>query len=394
VTALKVAVVHNHYQRAGGEDTVCAAEIALLVARAHDVVPFHLDNTAIEQMGRVALARACLWNRTVHGDLRRLFAETKPAIAHFHNTFPLVSPAAYYAARAEGVAVVQTLHNYRLLCPNGILFRQGGVCENCVGRSVPWPSVVHACYRGSRSASAVTAGMLTLHRALGTWTDAVDLYIALTNFSRRKFIEGGIPEEKIVVKPNFLSTDPGVGLHKGGFALFVGRLAVGKGIQTLLEACRQLGGACRLKIVGEGPLESHARESISGVEWLGWQSRERVTALMREASFLIFPSEWYETFGMALVEAFAAGLPVVASGLGSAAEIVRDYETGRHFAAGDAGDLAAKIEWALAHPAELAEMGRRARREYELNYTPDQNYRALIQIYTRAIHARASGTRS
>src|SRR5205814_1104988 len=167
----------------------------------------------------------------------------RPRVAHFHNTFPLISPAAYYAARAEGVGVVQTLHNFRLLCPNALFFRDGKVCEDCLGRPVAWPGVVHGCYRGSRAASAATAVMTAAHRALGTWRTAVDVYVALTEFSRQKFIAGGLPAEKIAVKANFVYPDPGPGAGAGGYAVFVGRLSAEKGVETLLAAWRPLGGS-------------------------------------------------------------------------------------------------------------------------------------------------------
>ena len=313
---MKVALVHNRYQQHGGEDAAVAAEAALLEAHGHRVVRYTLDNDGIARLGRARLVRATLWNDAAHGELRELLGAARPAVAHFHNTFPLVSPAAYYAARDAGVPVVQTLHNFRLVCPNALLYRDGHPCEECVGRAVPWPGVVHACYRQSRAASAVTAAMLATHRALGTWQNAVDVYIALTNFARAKFIEGGLPAERLAVVPNFLAADPGAGSHAGRFALFVGRLSPEKGLGTLLTAWRALAGALPLKIVGSGPLEATLDRTVPGTEWLGRQSAENVLALMREAAFLVVPSECYEGMPMAVVEAFASGLPVVASGHG------------------------------------------------------------------------------
>jgi len=380
-----VALVHNFYQQPGGEDVVFGAEALLLEGCGHNVVRYAVDNKDIGSMGRVALARATLWNGATYRSLRRLFAEHAPQIAHFHNTFPLVSPAGYYAARDSGVAVVQTLHNFRLACPNALFFREQRVCEDCSGKLAPWPGVIHGCYRGSRPATAVTAAMLTLHKAAGTWTGVVDSYIALTEFARRKFVENGLPRDKIVVKPNFVTPDPGVGGHEGRFALYVGRLAGEKGLGTLLNAWPRVGGGFPLKVVGGGPLESLLAQAPANVEWLGHQPRERVLALMRDASFLVFPSEWYEMLPVTLLEAFATGLPVVASGHGAVAEIVQDGATGRHFAPGDAADLAAKIDWATTHADEMAAMGRRARREFEMKYTAAHNYGLLTDIYRTAI---------
>ena len=315
--------------------------------------------------------------------------QRRPQLAHFHNTFPLISPSAYYAARAEGVAVVQTLHNFRLVCPNGLFFRQGRICEDCLGKRVPWPGVIHACYRGSRVTTGLTTSMLALHHALDTWRRMVDIYIALSQFARNKFIAAGIPSSQILVKPNFLSSDPGVGQHGGRFALFVGRLAPEKGLATLLQAWETIGARYALRVVGAGPEEDLLTQPRPGVEWLGWQPRERILELMKDAAFLVLPSEWYEHFPMTLVEAYATGLPVLGSALGSLGELIQDGITGRHFRPGDPSDLTAVLEWAISHPLPLSEQGRAARREYVLKYTADRNYATLMEIYQAArLHAQ------
>jgi glycosyltransferase involved in cell wall biosynthesis len=225
--------------------------------------------------------------------------------------------------------------------------------------------------------------MITLHRALGTW-NLVDRFIALTEFARQKFIEGGFPPEKISVKPNFVHPDPGPGEGGGGYALFVGRLSPEKGLGTLLMAWERLGGKVPLKIVGDGPLAPEVQEAqkrIPGVEWLGRKAPEEVYALMGEAAFLVFPSEWYETFGRVAIEAFAKGTPVLAAHIGAVGEVTEDGRTGLHFRPGDPEDLAAKVEWFLAHPNELARMRKEARAEYEAKYTAEENYRQLMAIY-------------
>ncbi|GAP62436.1 hypothetical protein ARMA_0859 [Ardenticatena maritima] len=320
--------------------------------------------------------------------MRRLIRERKPDVAHFHNTFLMISPAAYYACQEEGVPVVQTLHNYRLICPGALLMREGRVCEECVGRTAPWPSVMHGCWRGSRLQTSVVAAMLMVHRAMKTWSEQVDIYIALTDFARRKFIEGGLPAEKIVVKPNFVDPDPGVGRHEGNYALFVGRLSPEKGMHTLLRAWRMLKDV-PLKIVGDGPLRAEVeafigREGLTEVEVLGRKAREDVFCLMQKARVLVFPSECYENFPVSVAEAFACGLPVIASRLGAIAEIVEDGRTGLLFNPNDPEDLAVTVEWAWTHSEKLAEMGREARRAYEEKYTAERNYALLMDIYAQA----------
>lgn len=368
------------------------AEASLLEARGHRVIRYSLHNDEIPKMGRFALAKATVWNSTVYRELGGLLRQERPDLIHFHNTFPLISPAAYYAAREAGVPVVQTLHNYRLICPNGLLFRESRPCELCVGKAMAWPGIVYSCYRHSRSATAVTAAMLAWHRAHGTWTGAVDMYIALSEFSRHKFIEGGLPANRIMVKPNFLNTDPGLGDHAGEFALFIGRLSPDKGVDTLITAWRQLRRALPLKVVGDGPLQGKIDHSTMDVEWLGHLTRDRVILLMKQAAFLILPSKVYENFPLTILEAFATGLPVITSGHGALAEIVHEGQTGRLFRAGDATNLASTVEWALGHREEMAAMGRRARVEFKAKYTAERNYDILMRAYRAVCGAnRAEG---
>ncbi len=315
-----------------------------------------------------------------------MLREARPDVVHFHNTFPLISPSAYAACRAAGVPVVQTLANYRLLCPGATFVRDGRPCEDCTRHAVPWPGVLHRCYRDGAAATATVAAMLVTHRLLRTWTRMVDVFVAPTDFARRKFVEGGLPERRVRVKPNFVDPDPGVGGHRGDYALFAGRLSTEKGVDTLLRAWGRLGVAAPpLKVVGAGPLEATLAEGAPpAVEALGWRPRVEVLALMKEAAFLVFPSDCYESFGLGMAEAFATGLPVIASRRGAMAEVVEDGRTGLHFEPGDADDLAAKVVWARAHRAELARMGRTARLEYEARYTPARNHELLADIYRAA----------
>jgi glycosyltransferase involved in cell wall biosynthesis len=390
---MRILLVHNEYQQPGGEDKAFAAEGELLEAHAHQVLEYRSHNNLVSKMNRLALAKATVWNSAVYRELRVLIRRERPQVAHFHNTFPLISPAAYYAARAEGVPVVQTLHNYRLICPNALLFRDGRVCEDCFGKTPPWPGVVHACYRGDRVATAVVAGMLTTYRALKAWREMVDVYIALTDFAREKFVEGGLPAQKIVAKPNFLYPDPGIGEGRGEYALYVGRLSVEKGVDTLLAAWKKIGKKMPLKIVGEGPLESKVAECVGrvpGVEWLRAQPRERTLALMRDARALILPSVCYENFPMVVAEAYAVGLPVIASDIGSISTLIEPGRTGLYFRPGDPEDLAAQVEQVLMSPSEIAYMRKEARAEFEEKYTAERNHLMLVDIYQAAIaHAEA-----
>jgi glycosyltransferase involved in cell wall biosynthesis len=390
---MKILMVHNAYQQRGGEDAVVTAETQLIEAHGHTVVHYERRNDELKSGGplsAISTGLGTVWASKSFRQVKALLAREKPDVAHFHNTFPLISPACYYACAEAGVPVTQTLHNYRLMCPGSTFLRDGEVCEECLGRALPWPSILHGCYRGSRPATLATAVMLSLHRAMGTWQNKVDLYIALTEFARKQFIEGGLCAERIVVKPNFVSHAAVRKSHPGDYALFVGRLSSEKGPQLLPLSWHGLQTQTPLRIVGDGPLleplreEIERRGQISHIDLVGRRTRDEVAAIMEGARFLIVPSIWFETFCLTVIEAYSCSLPVIASRIGALAEIVQDGVTGLHFDPGDAMDLAAKVEWAWTHTKEVGEMGRAARREYEEKYTAERNYESLMRIYETA----------
>jgi glycosyltransferase involved in cell wall biosynthesis len=394
---VKILIAHNRYCSPGGEDEVFLQESELLRRAGHEVLEYTAHNSEILEAGilnKAKMAGRTFWATSSVAQLRSVLRREKPDLAHFHNTFPLISPAAYYACQQEGVPVVQSVHNARMVCPAANFYRAGHVCEDCLGRVVPWPGILHGCYRNSRLQTAVVAGMLAGHRILGTWRDRVDVYVAFTEFYRRKLVQAGLPSEKIFVKPHFLPADPGIKQKIGEYVLFVGRLAPEKGVRTLLEAFALLQKEIPLHIVGDGPLrtEMETQKDRCGLSRLflhGRLPREQTLEFMRGARFLIFPSECPETFGLAMIEAFACGVPVIASRLAPMTEIVADGKTGFHFTTGDANDLAAKVDWALTHASEMETMGRAARAEYLAKYTAERNYQLLMEMYRRAQNAPA-----
>jgi glycosyltransferase involved in cell wall biosynthesis len=382
-------VQHNRYQILGGEDTVVAAEKELLESKGHKVFLQQEDNRQISgAWAKLTAAGATVYSRTARRRVAEDIAQVRPDVVHVHNFFPLLSPSLYYACRDARVPVVQTLHNYRLVCPNALLFRDDHVCEDCLHKTVAWPGILHACYRQSRLATAPIVAMLAAHRLAGTWANLVDVYIALTEFARLKLIEGGLPANKIVVKPNFLHDDRIVRDGHGVYAVYVGRLSVEKGIRTLLAAWEKIGTTLPLKIAGDGPLAHEveaATQRLPGVTWLGRLDRDRVMELMCRAYVLIFPSLWYEGLGMTLLEAFALGLPVISRKMGGAPSIVEHGRTGLLFEADNVEDLSHQVLWAHSHPAEMQKMRIAAREEYEAKYTGERNYEILMRIYERAI---------
>lgn len=385
-------MAHNRYVNRGGEDRVFDRESALLSSHGHTVCEFTMDNRDIDGTGRLALAAGTIWSQRSYREMIRRIEQFRPDVIHVHNTLPQLSPAIYYAAERMGVPVVQTLHNYRLSCVNGLLQREGRLCEQCIGKTIPWPAVQHGCYRESRTASFAVAGMLMTHRFAGTWKRMVTRYIALSEFSKEKLVQAGIPADRLVVKPNFAQdlrqTAHRESTRRGG--VFVGRLSQEKGIKVLIDAWQRIDS--NLVVIGDGPEADHLAGLAShGVRRCVNASDQEVAAAMWEASYLVLPSIVYEGFPMVIAEAFAAGLPVIASRLGAMGELVEDGVTGLHFRAGDALDLAEKVKWAEAHPEAMADMGRRARRVYEDRLTPEKNYQRLLEIYTEAqesLHAK------
>ena len=383
---MRILMVHNRYQQRGGEDQVYEGEARLLALHGHDVLRYDVHNDSIGQVNRLALASRTVWSRHTYRRLSAIIERERPHVVHFHNILPLISPSGYYSALHRGVPVVQTVHNYRLVCPNALLFRDGMPCQDCVGKRFAWPGIIHACYRSSHAASAAVAMMTGVHHVLGTWNQRVTVYIALTNFARDRLLQGGIPGDRVVVKPNFVDPDPGEGPGNGEYGLFVGRLTPEKGIRTLLAAWNGLG--IPLRIVGEGPLDDEvaeaAKASSGRIEWLGSKSTAEVYELLARATFLVCPSEWYETFGRVVIEAFATGTPVIGSDLGAIAELVRHGETGLLFRPGSAADLAAAVHDLLEKSERLVRMRTACREEFLIKFTAERNYESLMQIYELA----------
>ena len=389
---MKILLVHNTYQQAGGEDVVFQQEKQNLQRGGHRVATYERSNHELEQysaLQRATLIKTIVWNTDSRREFAQLLARESPDLVHVHNTFVMISPSIYSACREQGVPVVQTLQNYRLMCPGALFFRDGKVCEECVEHSL-WRGIQHGCYRDSQLQTAGVALMLAWHRQLKTYHELVDCSVAATEFSRAKFVAAGFNPDKIVVKPNFMDQDPRPRERAGDYAVFTGRLSQEKGVATLVAAWERVHSGIPLKIVGDGPLraglEAQAKaRGLKGITFCGRLSREESIATVKGSRFQITPSVWYEGFPMVIVEAFACGVPVLCSRLGGMQEIVEESSTGLHFNPGDAEDLAAKVEWAWNHPAELAEMGLAARRKFETDYTAEKNYTRLMEIYERTV---------
>jgi glycosyltransferase involved in cell wall biosynthesis len=382
---VRILFAHNRYQQPGGEDQVFGAEADLLASRGHTVMRYELHNDAIKTTGGFEVARNTIWNPKAAEEVGVLVRDNGIEVAHFHNTFPVMSPAVYRAARRAGAAVVQTLHNFRLICPACTLFREGRLCGDCVGKAVPWPAVVHACYRGDRRATAVAAAMLAFHNAKGTWSNDVDAYVALSEFNRALFCRAGFSTSSMYVKPNFLKSDPGPGADNRAGAVFAGRLVKEKGILTLLKAWENIGSQLPLTILGDGPLRNEvataAQRSSGAISWLGWRNHSEIDAILGEGAVAICPSIWVEAGPLSVIESFARGTPVVASRLGTLGEWVQDGFSGYLFEAGDPASLVEAIGKFVRQPDGGSQMRENARRTFLEIYSPGQAYRNLLGLY-------------
>lgn len=387
---LTVLLVHNVYQQPGGEDSVFEREGAMLEERGHRVLRYVLHNDDVEHMSRVALARRTVWSKETFADIDRLVRDENVDVAHVHNTLPLISPSVFHAARRAGAATVQTLHNYRMVCPGNLLLRDGNLCHDCVGKAFAMPAVRHACYRGSTAATAAVAATTAIHHRMGTWEHQVDRFIALSHFGADIFAQGGLPPDRIVVKHNLPPKEPRL-TAGGDYALFAGRLAPGKGIQVLLEAWASDPTLPPLRVAGSGPLSDLVSEAAGRdprILWLGWQPEANMEALMAGAAVLVAPSMWYEGWPLVAVEAMGSGTPVVATNHGAFPEMIDDYDTGRLFPRGDAVALAAAVHDLTDDPARTAAIRKETVRAFAERFSRDVNYRQLRGIYRDAIAQR------
>jgi glycosyltransferase involved in cell wall biosynthesis len=384
---MKILLVHNQYQIPGGEEVVFEQERELLERAGHTVLTYCRTNYEAESytgLRKFALVKNIAWSSDTNVALGRLLREEKPDVVHVHNTFMMMSSSVFAACREAGVPAVQTLHNFRMFCPAANFIRDGKVCEECVEHTM-LRGIRYGCYRNSSAATATVALMIEAQRRRLAYAD---LYVALSEFSRQKFLANGMAAEKLCVKPNFVHPDPGERHSAGNYAIFAGRLSEEKGLDTLLAAWQQLQCDIPLMIVGDGPLLAPLQKmaadlKLTSVTFAGRLPRPQTQDAIKSARFLLAPSQCYENFPMGIAESFACGVPVICSRLGGMQELVENGFTGLHFTPGDSADLANKVQWAWSHPEEMRVMGKHARGEYLNKYTAEKNYPLLMEIYQR-----------
>lgn len=370
---MKVVVAHNRYvsTQPSGENTMVELELAQLAEAGVEVLPFLRSSDEIANLParqKAMLPLSPLYAGRAQRELRELLRRERPDVVHLHNPYPLLSPWVVRTAHAAGVPVVQTVHNYRQVCASGIFFRDGHICTDCVGRRLPTPAVVHACYRGSRAQSLVMATTLAAHRS--TWL-SVDRFIALTDAVAEHLRTYGVPADRIAVRPNS-APDPGPPAPPGEGLLFLGRLVEDKGVPLLLEAWSR-GSSGALRVAGDGPLRGLV-EATPGIEYLGPLDREGVRAALTACAAVVVPSIWHDVLPTVILEALAAGRPVLGTALGGIPYLV-----------GDAGWIVEPTAEALAAgltraAVEAPGLTGAARTRYLSTFHPDIAVAGLIEV--------------
>jgi len=381
-----VLVAHNYYQLRGGEDVTFETEVSAMRRLGWDVYTIECSNHEVDDSSKLKVAVQTTWNASMAARLQRKIEEVKPSILHVHNFFPVMSPSIHWTAKRNGVAVVQTLHNFRLGCIGGTLFRDGHICTDCIGK-LPIKGVMHKCYRDSIAGSTVVFGMLAAHRMLRTWQSKVDVFVCQTESFRSQISQCGLPANKLKVRPAMLAPDPGIGDGTGDYCLFVGRFSPEKGLLSLLKAWELDPGLPALVLVGSGPLELEVKDLANRdprIRTTGQLQKEEVFKLLKDAKALVFPSEWFETFGLVLLEAIACGTPVATSDVGTPHDILGDGPHVEYFERGNPASIAAAIQRLIGDSDSTGARRKSARSLFEERFEESKSMASLAEIYDEA----------
>jgi len=396
---MRILLIHNSHRSgsSSGDDIVFNKESGLLEKYGHEVTRINPSNDEFDKESALKKFSTILqvpWSFNYYKKIKQVLIKEKPDIIHLHNFFPFISPSVFYAADSAGIPIIQTLHDYRYLCPMAFLMRSGKICDECKDGAF-FRSIKYGCFKGSKLQSIPVAFMLKLHWYLKTFKKKIDGYICLTESQRKIYLNAGYDEKKLFLKPNFVDDTFEQDKYRyGNYAVFIGRLGEEKGVRTLIGAWKDMPDI-PLKIVGDGPEAKDFKSlvadmNIKNIDFLGYKPYRECRKIMNDARFLIMPSIGYETFGLTIIEAFSHCKPVIASHLGAMADIVKDKTTGLLFTPMNTQELAEKVRWLWNNPEECKRMGQNARNEYEDKYTPEKNYEMFMNIYRKVIERKRS----
>jgi len=386
---MNILLVHNFYKFFAGEDSIALREKDLLESNGENVYFYTRDNKETENynlLQKIMFFKNTVYSKKTKKEIKDIIKDFKPQVAYTHNIFPLISPSIFHTLYDESIPCIQNVQDYRWLCPNGVFYINDRICERCKNGAF-WHAVRYRCFRESYLLSGLYATAISVNRLAGVFKK-VDAFLCTTEFNKQKLMEAGVEEKRIFIKPNYLdisNIEPSYG--NGDYIIFLGRLSPEKGLWTLIRAFERLKDL-RLCIVGTGPLEQTLRtyiqeKELKNISLEGFKQGAEKDNLLRNALFMVFPSEWYEHFPIVLLEAFAFGKPVVSSNIGNMPLIVEHEKSGLHFKAGDADDLIEKIKTLVHNPTEISKMGMYARKEMETKYTPEINYKILKSIFEK-----------
>lgn len=391
---MKILQIHNKYKLLGGEDTVLKLEKDLLIENGHQVNTFQITNEKIETpsfLSKIKLGLNTIWSRQSYKRIIRELKVQKPDIIHIHNTFPLLSPSIYWAIKKQNIPVVLTLHNYRLVCANALLLKDNLPCEKCVGE-IGTKALFYKCYRNSLTATLPLFLMNLFHKIIGTYRNKIDAFITLTEFSKSIFIKGGIPPNKVFVKPNFITLDNNIIIKPSDRKdiVFVGRVSEEKGVDLLLKAWEQIKAYDNnnLIIIGDGPEKEKLEKqyNLQNVKWLGWQDRNNVLKIVSHSKYFIMTSKCYEGFPMVILEAMSKSVPVIVPNHAGFPEIVKEVYSGFLFTPNDVQSIKSTIEKAIElSDKKYEKLCHNSRVKFDEFYSSDINYKMLLEIYRKAI---------
>jgi glycosyltransferase involved in cell wall biosynthesis len=384
---MKILIVHNKYKIPGGEDIQTEEEFSLLNQNGMEVHSFVVSNDYIDTINTVSLALNTIWSKKYYKILLQKIKTEKFDIIHIHNFFPLLSPSIFYAAQKAGAKVVMTAHNYRLVCPNALMFIENKICNDCQGKTIPYPALFKKCYRNNFLATAATVTMLGFHNLVHTWKNKIDGIICISEFVKGQLILGGFDEKQLYVKYNFVASNLPPNFEPEDYYVFVGRTSDQKGIELLLKTFQQI--QKKIVIIGDGPLTYMVQEFVkrnNNIEYLGKLSLEETYKKVAKAKALISPSQSNEPFGRTIIEAFAHGTPVIGSALGGITELIKEGSNGFLFDPYKESDLVNTIN-KFESVIDKEAMRKEAFKSYMDKFTPTINFKGIIEIYTKILRS-------